>query len=155
AARDGRRQHGDLIVDRLAVAARIEYRTRRVPRRAVVRRTREIRRPCARDHGPVPCCIDIPIVVAVGSDRFLVVENLAAVDDQRSCCHTPIRLFGFTRSTAIIGSTSAPLKRTPVIGVWSQPAANGDAAVTRTRESPIFAFCLHIATPSVPYPSGR
>ena len=70
--------------------------------------------------------------------------------DQRSCCHTPMMLLVLPRFTATIGSTSEFVYSTPVGAVPSQPAANGEGPLTRTRESAILTPVVHIATPSGP-----
>src|SRR6185437_6222845 len=75
------------------------------------------------------------VQVAPASNEYAARSPRAPPSDQRSCCQTPIRCDGFCGSIATYGSTSAPVKATPLTGALSQSAEKGDAPVTRIRNA--------------------
>src|SRR6185312_15928050 len=75
------------------------------------------------------------VQVAPASNEYAARSPRAPPSVQRSCCQTPIRCDGFCGSIATYGSTSAPVKATPLTGALSQSAEKGDAPVIRIRSA--------------------
>ena len=75
-------QNDDLVIERLEIGAGVENRARRFPRCATIGRAGEVRRAEIAGES-VPHRIYKPRVGRVGGDRFLVIEGLGPVADQR------------------------------------------------------------------------